>query len=271
MALAGCSSLIEFGRITSEEIAPNNFMGNWTVSDNYQSGPEDGVAPIALGQNVFLSENQARDAFGRICPTPHYQFTVAPRAQVLGYREREIANNAAAPTPIIQVFCGTEQPFLSMIALEDRMLLLADGARWLRLERPNATLTNSISSGEIVTPTSPTVSAPIAITASRAIPDAPIPAEAPIAESPAPDSGTNYLYLASYRNQETATRAWELFKQTAPALSAMQLVLKTLQISGRGEFIRVYAATDSDSQFHTICQQIHKLASDCGSSAMRWK
>jgi len=258
--LDGCATQMPS---SSSEIPHNSILGSWVVTDAYPSGRENlqEAGVVVRGRSVLITENQASDVAGRICTTPVYQFAVARRDRVFGYRENDMAH-AAAPTSTVQVLCGAEPPFLSLVALDDRMLLVADSSRWLRLERAESAL--------------PTlgIATPFALASDHAESPAPIPlppiSQPPVSHQVTP-TATNYLYLASYRNQTGGIHAWELFKKAAPALANMQVVMMPINIPGRGQFVRIYATADSDQEFRAICQQVHKLARDCGSAAMRWK
>lgn len=226
--------------------------GTWIVTDAFASGPvaDGGSAP--RGQSVPMEANRAGDAAGRLCPSPRYGQDRARLASVIG---------AAAPdwpgldekVAILEVDCAGKA-FATYAVMADGALLTRYGPWVLRLEHGEKLAANPAPM--MAEPPAP----PMAV---AALPPAPPPAAAAPAE--VSSAGPRRLvYLASYKTEEWAKKGWGILAGRSAGLKASEPVMKSVDLKGKGHFVRLFAAAKDDAAAKAICKELGKAVAECG-------
>jgi hypothetical protein len=244
-ALAGCA-----GQPDADAPAPPDtarYRGTWIVTDAFASGAVADPASAPRGQPVPMEAARAGDPAGRICLTPAYAEERAPLAAVLG---------AAAPdwpglggsVPVLVVRCGAAA-FARYAVTGDGVLMTRYGGWLLRLEH-----------GErLAAKPAPMVADAAAVAAPPSAPPSaasPVPAEAP----------RRLVYLASYKTEDWARKGWGVLAARSAALKASQPVTRTVDLKGKGRFVRLFAGVGDEAAAKAICGELGKAIAECGAA-----
>lgn len=213
--------------LNAETLKP--WIGIWAVTDLYGSGQ---AGP--LGQRLFITENSATDLAGRTCPKPAYMGGSQSEAAFLGLDK---AGEAALkqPHPHLSVTCSGET-FIEYLQLKDGSLLSLANGKPVRLGRQPE---------------------------GRMVEEKKAP-EAKHAEAKSGEKPGHLIYLASYRDKDTAMAGWKELGKAAPLLGKASPELTKLTIPGKGNYLRLQAKGLSEAEGAKLCKSLTKMLPDCG-------
>ncbi|EME70631.1 hypothetical protein H261_06986 [Paramagnetospirillum caucaseum] len=228
--------------------------GTWIVTDAFASRAVSDAASAPRGQAVPMDAARAGDAAGRVCPSPRYGEERAPLNTVIG---------AAAPAgagldetvAVLAVECAG-QPFARYAVMGDGALLTRYGGWVLRLEHGEKLAANPAPM--MAEPAAP----PMALAAALP-PPAPPPAPAPAA-APAAGAPRKLVYLASYKTEDWARKGWGILAGRSSTLKASEPVMKSVELKGKGKFVRLFAGARDDGAAKAICTELGKTIAECG-------
>ena len=195
-----------------------------------------------------MEAGRAGDAAGRLCPSPRYGEGRAPLSAVTGATASDwpgLADRVATLT----VDCAGK-PFAIYAVMTDGTLLTRYGGWVLRLEHGEKLAAN---------PAPMMAEPPAAPMAVAALPAAAPPVAAP----PAPAAG-KLVYLASYKTEDWARKGWGILVGRSAALKAAEPVTKSVEIKGKGRFVRLFAGARDDGAGKAICKELGKAIAECG-------
>lgn len=220
--------------------------GTWIVTDAFASGAVVDPQSAPRGQMIRLDSDMAGDAAGRVCPWPSYAERRASLASITA---------AAAPdwpglsdmVTVLDVSCAG-QPFASYAALADGSMLSRYGGWLLRLEHGEKLAANPAP----MSPEPMMAPAPAAMAA-----DPPPPA--PTVEAP-----RRLVYLASYKTEAWAKKGWGILAAQSPSLRGLEPVTRSVDLKGKGKFVRLFAAAKDDESGKRLCKELGKTIKECG-------
>lgn len=244
LALAACASE-PAGRQTASAGPPG---GTWVVTDVFPAGPVTDSGSAPRGQMVRLDAGMAGDAAGRACPWPSYRDGVMPLGTVLGASSGN-AGALATMVGILDVSCAGQR-YSTYAVMPDGSLLSRHGPWLLRLEHGEKLATN---------PAPMMADAPMMLMPPPAMPAAPAAkaaAAAPVA--------TLLVYLASYKTEAWARKGWGILAAQSASLKTMEPVTRSVELKGKGTFVRLFAPAKDAADGKRICSELGKAITECG-------
>lgn len=229
--------------------------GTWIVTDAFASGVVVDAASAPRGQSVPMEAGRAGDAGGRVCPSPRYAEDRASVASVIGASAPDWPG-MADKVQVLMVECAGK-PFATYAVMGDGALLTRYGGWVLRLEHAEKLAANPAPMmAEPVAP--PMVVAPL--------PTVPLPtaAEPPVAAASASAAPRKLVYLASYKTEDWARKGWGILAGHSAALKGAEPVMKTVELKGKGKFVRLFAGAKDDGAAKLICKELGKTIAECG-------
>jgi len=218
--------------------------GEWTIIEVFGTGSSGAGGTGQVGQRLHLDVEEATDALGRACLSPTYVATQATEAEFLGAPVRVERSEAPARTmTVIDINCGGDA-FARFATWRDGSLLTRAGGAILRLERVE-----------------PSPSPPPPAISVAALPEMAKQAAPP---SPPPPTGQKLVYLASFNGTATADRGWRRLAARSALLASMVPVTKTVDLPGRGRFVRLFAKVGDAAQAGRLCAELKRQLPDCG-------
>lgn len=214
--------------------------GLWEVVDAVAVDPTGTDKSPYLGQKLALYENSAGDPAGRICAKPVYMGWEADAASMVG-----AAAKPGEKRPVMDVTCDGE-PFGAYMGM-------ADGSLMSRVNNWTLTL-KRVPPEAMMAKTPEPAPAPVKV-------ESPQPEPAKMA---APDK-RSIVYLASYRNEQTAKSGWKALAKKSPILAKQEPVINSVDLGKKGKWYRLYGLAADDAERAAICTQLGKLVDECGS------
>jgi hypothetical protein len=234
-------------------------LGTWIVTDAFASGAVADSASAPRGQTIPMEAARAGDAAGRVCPTPRYVQDMAPLGSVIGAATPQ-AQRLAEPVRVLTVECAGK-PFATYAVMRDGALLTRYGGWVLRLEHGEKLAANP----------APMMADPAAPPMALAALPAPMPASPPAAPAAsaeptpaAPAAARTLVYLASYKTEAWAKKGWGILAERSATLKASEPVMKSVEIKGKGTFVRLFAGAKDDPSAKMICKELGKTIAECG-------
>lgn len=210
--------------------------GLWEVVDAVAVDPTGTDKSPYLGQKLALYENSAGDPAGRTCASPVYMGWEADAASIVG-----AAAKPGEKRPVMDVTCDG-QAFGAYVGM-------ADGSLMTRVN--NWALTLKRVSAEAMMAKAPE---PVKVE-----PPQPEPAK-----MSTPDK-RSIVYLASYKNEQTAKSGWKALAKKSPILAKQEPVITPFDLGKKGKWYRLYGLAADDTERAAICTQLGKLVDECGS------
>lgn len=236
------------------------WLGRWVVTEAFGATLPGQPPKPPVGQHLVLTRAMATDLDGRTCPKPAFKGDTASEAAFLGLTE--IAATSLQEARIRLSVACEERAFGQYLVARDGSLLARAGGKTLRMERaPEAAAAPS----EAVTPKGGEAApAPTALLAPR-----PAQADAAPAAKPAPAASPGaaqgaLVYLASYREKESALAGWKKLQAMSPLLGKAQPALTSVTLPGQGSFLRLQARGLSDADGAALCKALIRTLPDCG-------
>lgn len=238
LALASCAD--EPPRVTNDKHPVQPPGGLWEVTAARPAGvPAQGASPY-LGQRLRLAANEAGDAAGRRCSQPTYTGWSADLASVTG--PQGAPEDANPQVAVMEVTCAG-QPYGLYAGL-------ADGSLRTRVNAWLLTLTRAPEPPPVVEIHKPE--------------PAPEPAPPPAMAEVKPDPRA-LVYLASYRNEASARKGWNVLAKLSPILAKQSPILQNITLKGKGDWVRLYGMAGEPAERARICKQVAKAVDECGS------
>lgn len=251
MVLGGVLALAACAAEPSMQAAPG---GTWIVTDAFPAGPVTDPGSAPRGQMVRLDAAMAGDAAGRACPWPRYGGATLPLGTVLG--AAGTTDRLAAPVSVLEVECAG-QPFSSYAAMADGSLLTRHGPWLLRLEPGRILAANPAP----MVPDAP----PIMLVPPPAAPMPAAAAPSPSGTEPTPPPAV-LVYLASYRTEAWARKGWDILAARSAGLKAVEPVTRSVEVKGKGRFIRLFAPAKDAADGKRICAELGQAIAECGAA-----
>ena len=247
LALAGCAAE---PTMTAGPAGPRD--GTWIVTDAFPAGPVADFGSAPRGQIVRLDAGMAGDAAGRACPWPSYRDTAMPLGVVL----RAAGGNPtlAGTVPVLEVECAG-QPFATYAVMPDGSLLDRHGPWLLRLERGETLAANP---APMVSDAAPMMLAPPTVE--------PPPPPMAVVAPPAAAEPAMLVYLASYRTEAWARKGWGILSARSASLKSLEPVTRSVEIAGKGRFVRLFAPAGDAAGARRICRELGKAIAECGAA-----
>jgi hypothetical protein len=229
-------------------------LGTWIVTDAFASGGVSDAASAPRGQTVPMEAARAGDAAGRVCPSPRYAEDMASLGSVIGAASPQ-GPRLTEPVRVLTVECAG-RPFATYAMVGDGVLLTRYGGWVLRLEHGERLAANP----------APMMAEPAAPPMALAAMPAPMPAPAaePAAAAPAPKTPKTLVYLASYKTEAWARKGWGILAERSATLKASEPVMKSVEIKGKGTFVRLFAGAGDATGGKMICKELGKTIAECG-------
>lgn len=246
LALAACAS----GPAPLQTSLASPLGGTWVVTDAFPAGPVMDSSSAPRGQMVRLDAGMAGDAAGRACPWPGYRDTTMPLGEALGAADH--AGVSSAMVGVLEVHCAG-QPFTTYAVMPDGSLMTRYGPWLLRLEHGEKLAANPA-------PMSPEAATPMPLTP----PPAAEPAASPAAVAPAAAEPATLVYLASYKTEAWAKKGWGILAARSTGLKAATPVTRSVELKGKGTFIRLFASAKDVADGKRICKELGKNIAECG-------
>lgn len=214
--------------------------GLWEVVDAVAVDSTGTEKSPYLGQKLALYETSAGDPAGRTCAKPVYMGWEAEAAGIVG-----AAAKPGEMRPVMDVTCDG-QAFGAYVGMADGSLMTRVNNWALTLKRvpPEAMMAK-----------------------------APEPAPEPVKVEPprpepakmaAPDK-RSIVYLASYKNEQTAKSGWKTLAKKSPILAKQEPVINSVDLGKKGQWYRLYGLAADAAERAAICTQLGKLVDECGS------
>ncbi|KIL97320.1 hypothetical protein CCC_00381 [Paramagnetospirillum magnetotacticum MS-1] len=238
--LGGCAS-------TVQPAVGTWYNGTWIVTDAFPSGVVSDSASAPRGQAVSMEAGRAGDAAGRVCASPVYLQDQAPLSIVIGAAAPDWPG-VADKVAVLRVECDGK-PLATYAAMNDGALVTRYGAWILRLERGEKLAANPAPM--MAEPAAP----PMAV--------APVPAPV-AAPPPPPEAPRKLVYLASYKTEAWAKKGWGILAERSGTLKASEPVMKSVDLKGKGKFVRLFAGAKDDAGAKLICKELGKTIAECG-------
>ncbi len=247
LLLGGCATAP--GPSCTAPAALGGIDGVCVVSDVFGQSAAGAASPV--GQRVRLGMAEAQDLKGRLCANPTYLRGETTEAALLGHAGGLPGfGQLDRMVTVLEVECAQEA-FGRYAYWKEGSLLAFDGARAFRLVKWDG-------SGPLPTaPTRAEMPAPAAMVAAPA-------SAAPAGGMEHPATPGARIYLASYRDEESARRGWTSLRQRAPLLGQLSPAMTRVTLPRRGKFIRLHAEGASLTQARQLCRQLAALLPDCG-------
>jgi len=245
--------------------------GQWVVTDVFGVGPSSPGSDRLVGQMLRLDAAQATDALGRSCSEPLWRASQATEADFLGAPTTAQAFPELARTvKVLELICGTES-FGGFAEWRDGSLLTRSGPGVLRLERAEAVAARAAAKTMAAVPAPTPEHMPehapehaSGHAAEHHHPAEPAAAE-PAAKEMAKEAGpAKLVYLASYGSEATAQRGWKTLAAKSPLLAGLQPATTSVDIPGKGHFIRLFAKAEDAPQAAKLCAELKGEIADCG-------
>ncbi|PKU24672.1 hypothetical protein [Telmatospirillum siberiense] len=224
-----------------EDLRP--WLGRWVVTEAYGSAQSGQRPRPPVGQRLELGEAVATDLDGRTCVAPSFRGDGASEAAFLGL-DKSTAESLRQIRPRLSVTCGPAA-FGQYLAVRDGSLLAHVGGGTLRLARQADAPAPEQSVKE-----------------SSAVEPPPARSEG---DAPSPRA----VYLASYRDQDTALTGWKELAKISPLLQKATPELTPVTLPGRGKFLRLWAKGLSDVDGAKLCKALIRMLPDCGARDRR--
>ncbi|WP_043743290.1 hypothetical protein [Paramagnetospirillum magneticum] len=220
--------------------------GTWIVTDAFASGAVADSASAPRGQAVPMEPGRAGNAAGGVCLTPRYLDDRAPLSSVVGASAPDWPG-MADQVAVLVVECDGK-PFARYAAMGDGALVTRYGAWVLRLEHGEKLAANPA-------PMMAEPAAPPTVVAA-------VPAVAPPA--PAPEAPRKLVYLASYKTEAWARKGWGILAERSASLKGSEPVMKSVDLKGKGKFVRLFAGAKDEGGAKLICKELGKTIAECG-------
>jgi hypothetical protein len=225
-------------------------LGTWIVTDAFASGAVADAASAPRGQTVPMEASRAGDAAGRVCPSPRYVQDMAPLGSVIGAVSPQ-GSRLAEQVRVLTVECAG-RPFAVYAMMGDGVLLTRYGGWVLRLEHGEKLAANPAPM--MAEPAPP----PMALAA--------MPAPMPAPAAAAPVAAKTMVYLASYKTEAWAKKGWGILAERSATLKASEPVTKSVDIKGKGKFVRLFAGARDEAGGKMICKELGKTIAECGAA-----
>ncbi|GAB6043269.1 hypothetical protein [Endothiovibrio diazotrophicus] len=241
LLFGGCTSLPFLGgfgggmegesMVTMESLSPvdRDLIGHWKVVAQFGNAGEDGDMDM-IGKTVRLQEQMATDLPGRRCSSATLGLSelMLPDGGRYGAAARGLLA-PEGPRPLLVVRCGS-RPFGEYLIRPDGTLLARHGEGYLLLAREGESMS---STGASMTG------------------EAPRKPQPPVA-----------LHLSSEISPEAAKMEWRSLTRKYSMLKALEPRYQSLDIPGKGHFVRVYGVGEG-GKARWICKQLKKKGQYC--------
>jgi hypothetical protein len=247
LLLAACAGQPSEPMVTKVPSTPPG--GLWEVTAAMAIEPSSpAVASPYLGQKMMLATEVAGDPTGRMCKNPLYQGWDSTPERVLGNAWRGGETRSDAVRPVLDVSCEG-LPFGAYLPQPDGSLLSRVNNWVLTLNRA---------------PEPPKPVPPPVVAVAPPVPLMPEPEPVkPLPAAPALEKRT-LVYLASYKNENSAHKGWEQLARSSPILAAQKPMTQMIDLGKKGKWVRLYGMANDDAERTTLCKQLGKLVDECG-------
>lgn len=232
--------------MTTEEMEP--WLGSWAVTGIYASPRPDQPDTAPAGQRLYLSGSTATDLAGRSCTRAAYKGDSLSETVFLGLADDPKDETRSRPRPHLIVSCGRAIFGQYLLLADGDMIALADG-RALRLSRQGEMHVLSDTGGSAAEQPAAPQGKPTALTAA--------------APPPAAKAGPA-LYLASYRDRDSALRGWAILAKAAPLLAKAEPDMVKVAVRGKGDFLRLRAKGLTAEENAEVCRSLTSILPECG-------
>jgi len=217
--------------------------GLWEVVEAVAVDPTGTDKSPYLGQKLALYENSAGDPAGRTCAKPVYMGWEADAASVVG----AAAAKPGEKRPVMDVTCDGEA-FGAYVGMADGSLMTRVNNWALTLKRVPAEAMMAKAPEPAPAPEPVKVEPPQPEPAKMAAPDK-----------------RSIVYLASYKNEQTAKSGWKALAKKSPILAKQEPVITPFDLGKKGKWYRLYGLAADEAERAAICKQLGKLVDECGS------
>lgn len=216
--------------------------GLWEVVEAVAIAPTGTDKSPYLGQKLALYETSAGDPAGRTCAKPVYMGWEAEAASMVG-----AAAKPGEMRPVMDVTCDG-QAFATYMGMADGSLMTRVNNWALTLKRvpPEAMIAKA--------PEPAPAPEPVKVEPAKAEPAKMVEADK-----------RSIVYLASYKNEQTAKSGWKALAKKSPILAKQEPVITPFDLGKKGTWYRLYGLAVDEAERAAICTQLGKLVDECGS------
>ena len=220
---------------------------SWTVTDAWAvREPAGSASPV--GQRLFLGRHGNMSPDGRTCPNATVDVSEQTLAVVLGGDVPE--GSLARTVPKIAFQCDGKG-FMAYGRLGPDRLMTRSGG-WLVTLQPSAGMA----------PVPFAAPPPMAPAITHYLPPPPL-AVVPVQPPPAaPPPDLRLVYLASYARTEQALKGFQEIQPKSPALQQATPRFTTVDIPGRGHYVRLFAEVEGADKAERVCTDLRQIMPD---------